>query len=119
PDSVSYSGGRISKNSYLGYREIRNTMLSHGDDKPIWFTELGWSTTSEQCGVSEATQASYLTKAFQLAAQDPYVQVAFWYNLRNNYWNADADTVEARYGLMRTDFSHKASYDAFKACASG
>lgn len=119
PESVSYSNGRISKGSFLGYREIHNTMLAQGDDKPIWLTEFGWSTTTESCGVGEATQADYLTKAFQLAAQDPYVQVAFYYNLRNNYWSHDADTVEAQYGLMRTDFSHKPSYDAFKACASG
>ena len=119
PESVSYSNGRISKSSYLGYREIRETMLGQGDDKPIWLTEFGWSTTTESCGVSDATQAGYLTKAFQLAAEDPYVQVALYYNLRNNYWNHDADTVEARYGLMRTDFSRKPSYDAFKACASG
>jgi hypothetical protein len=119
PDSVSYVNGRMSKSSFLAYREIHNSMIARGDDKPIWFTEFGWSTTSEACGVSEATQAAYLRKAFQLAAQDRYVQVAFWYNLRNNYWDADKDTVEARYGLMRTDFSHKPSYDAFKSCAAG
>jgi hypothetical protein len=119
PESVSQSNGRISQFSYLGYREIRKSMLARGDDKPIWFTEFGWSTSTQQCGVSEATQADYLTKAFKLAAQDPYVQVAFWYNFRNNYWSHDADDIESRYGLLRTDYSHKPSYDAFKACAAG
>jgi hypothetical protein len=94
-------------------------MLARGDDKPIWFTEFGWSTSTQECGVSEATQADYLTKAFKLAAQDSYVQVAFWYNFRNNYWMKDADDVESRYGLLRSDFSRKPAYDAFKACASG
>ena len=119
PESSYQTNGRISQFSYLGYREIRKSMLARGDDKPIWFTEFGWSTTTQQCGVSEATQADYLTKAFKLAAQDPYVQVAFWYNFRNNYWMHDADDVESRYGLLRSDFSHKPSYDAFKACAAG
>jgi cellulase (glycosyl hydrolase family 5) len=119
PEVVSMSNGRISKGSYLGYREIRKSMLARGDDKPIWFTEFGWSTSTQSCGVSEATQADYLTKAFKLAAQDPYVQVAFWYNFRNNYWTHDSDDIESRYGLLRTDFSHKPAYDAFKACAAG
>ena len=119
PEAVWSSNGRIASGAYLGYREIRKSMLARGDDKPIWFTEFGWSTSTQECGVSEATQADYLTKAFKLAAQDSYVQVAFWYNFRNNYWMHDADDVESRYGLLRSDFSHKPSYDAFKACASG
>jgi hypothetical protein len=119
PEAVWESNGRISQFAYLGYREIRKSMLARGDDKPIWFTEFGWSTSTQECGVSEATQADYLTKAFKLAAQDSYVQVAFWYNFRNNYWMHDADDIESRYGLLRSDFSRKPSYDAFKACASG
>jgi hypothetical protein len=119
PETVWNSNGRIASGAYLGYREIRKSMLARGDDKPIWFTEFGWSTSTQECGVSEATQADYLTKAFKLAAQDSYVQVAFWYNFRNNYWMKDADDVESRYGLLRSDFSNKPSYDAFKACASG
>lgn len=119
PEAVWQSNGRISQFSYLGYREIRKSMLARGDDKPIWFTEMGWSTSTQECGVSEATQADYLKKAFALAAQDSYVQVAFWYNFRNNYWMHDADDIESRYGLLRSDFSHKPAYDAFKACASG
>jgi hypothetical protein len=119
PEAVWQSNGRISQFAYLGYREIRKLMLARGDDKPIWFTEMGWSTSTQECGVSEVTQADYLKKAFALAAQDSYVQVAFWYNFRNNYWMHDADDVESRYGLLRSDFSHKPSYDAFKACASG
>jgi hypothetical protein len=118
PETVSRdASGRITANSFTGYREVRASMLARGDDKPIWFTEFGWSTTSQTCGVSEATQADYLTRAFKLIEQDRYVQVALWYNLRNNYWSHDADDVESRYGLTRTDYSHKPSYGAFKAYA--
>jgi hypothetical protein len=43
------------------------------------------------------------------------------YNLRNNYWDADADTIEARYGLLTTQFRPKPAYGVFKtlAAASG
>ena len=37
--------GRIGRYSFTGYREVRATMLAHGDDKPVWMTELGWATT--------------------------------------------------------------------------
>jgi hypothetical protein len=37
--------GRIGRFSFTGYREVRQTMAAYGDVKPIWMTELGWSTT--------------------------------------------------------------------------
>ncbi len=94
-------------------------MVERDDAKPIWFTEFGWSTASNGCGVSAAEQAANLTKAMQLAEGDPYVEVALYYNFRNNYWEKDADEVEAQFGLTRTDFSKKPAYAAFKAFATG
>jgi polysaccharide biosynthesis protein PslG len=112
---VRTQGGRMTRSSFPAYREVRASMLAELDDKPIWFTEVGWSTTTKACGVSEWVQAGYLTRAFRFIRQDPYVQMMLWYNLRNNYWDHDADTTEARYGLMRTDYSRKRSYKAFKS----
>ena len=77
--------GRIGRYSFTGYREVRATMLAHGDDKPVWMTELGWSTTTGTCerggragtkeaGVTQAVQADFLTKAYGCLADDPYVQ---------------------------------------------
>ena len=120
PASVAHGAdGRIKDDSLLGYRELRSSMLARGDDKPIWFTEFGWSTTSEQCGVSEQRQAEWLTETLRLVEQDPYVQVALWYNLRNNYWDADADTYETRFGLVSTSFSPKPAFHALKAYIAG
>jgi hypothetical protein len=93
-------------------------MLAHGDDKPIWFTEFGWASASEGWStVSAQEQAAYLTRAFQILRQDPYVGVAFWYNLRNNHWDHDADTAEAQFGLFTTNWTPKPSYAAFRAAA--
>lgn len=117
PEKTWLENGRISGHAFLGYRPIRALMLANGDDKPLWFTEFGWGTTSAQCGVSPTTQASYLTRAVQLANQDRYVGVALYYNLRNNYWGKDANDTEDQYGLMRTDFTPKPAYAAFKALA--
>ena len=113
---VRRSDGRIDPSYFPAYREVRASMLARGDDKPIWFTELGWATGPGY--VSEATQADYLTRAYTYIEQDPYVQVATWYNFRDNYWGT-ASNWEDSLGLMRKDFSHKPAYDAFKAYAPG
>jgi hypothetical protein len=116
---VRGSDGRMTRDTFSAYRELRASMVAAGDAKPIWFTEFGWSSTTASCGVSEATQADYLTRAYKFIEQDPYVEVALWYSLRNNFWNADADNVEARYGLVTTTWSQKPAYAAFKAYAAG
>jgi hypothetical protein len=109
--------GRISPGSFDGYRELRGTMLAHGDDKPIWLTEFGWATYPG--GVDAATQARYLTLAFACADQDPYVAVAIDYELRNNSWAGDALDWEDQLGLLTTNFTPKPAYAAFKAYAAG
>jgi hypothetical protein len=121
PGSIVREGnGNVTPDSFLGYRSVHNTMLANGDEKPIWFTEMGWSSsTTGSCSFGQATQAAYLTEAYKLTDQDPYVQVACWYNLRNDYWSHDENSVEAQYGLLNTDFSSKPAYAAFKAYVPG
>jgi hypothetical protein len=120
PEAVWGSNGRIAPSAFTGFREVRNSMLARGDDKPIWLTEFGWSTTTTSgAGVSLSQQADYLTRAFRLLESYPYVTIAYWYNLRNNFWDNDADSWETQLGLMRTDFTHKPSYNAFKSYQPG
>ena len=53
-----------------GFREVRSSMLARGDDKPIWLTEFGWSTTTtEAWGVTQAQQADYLTQGLPAARE--------------------------------------------------
>jgi Cellulase (glycosyl hydrolase family 5)/RTX calcium-binding nonapeptide repeat (4 copies) len=119
-----YGDGRVMEGSFARYRNLRATMLAHGDDKPVWITEFGWNTSSAACnpgggvyygGVSEATQADFLTKAFELLEQDPYVEVALWYMSRN--YASDADAPNSRYGLMTNAFVPKPAFSAFRAYA--
>ena len=120
PETIQrYSNGRMTKGSFPAYREVRATMLANDDPKPIWFTEFGWTTSTTGCGVSEATQADYLTRAFRYLEGDPYVQVATWYNMRNSWWYNDADQEAARYGLLKSDFTPKPAYTAFRNYATG
>lgn len=129
PDAVRRtSDGRITRDSFLGYREVRASMVARADAKPIWVTEFGWNTSSAVCdpsrgmwqgGVSEQAQAEYLKRAYELFASDPYVEIALAYNLRNNYWQGDEDTPEARYGAMTTAFAPKPAFYALQAAALG
>ena len=74
--------GRIGRYSFTGYREVRATMLANGDDKPVWMTELGWSTTSAICerggragtkdgGVSQADPGRLPLQGLRLPRQRP------------------------------------------------
>jgi hypothetical protein len=129
PDTIRRAAdGRMNRDSFLAYREVRASMAARGDLKPIWVTEFGWNTSTAVCdpgrgmwqgGVSEQAQADYLTRAFELFAADPYVEIALAYNLRNNYWQGNADTPEARYGAMTTAFAPKPAFYAIQAAALG
>jgi hypothetical protein len=115
--------GRIGRYSFTGYREVRQTMLANGDDKPIWMTEIGWSTTNAICnvgdragtkpgGVAAAQQADFLAKAYGCLANDPYVAHALWFSL----W--DVQSSDPRYdhqlGLMDDQLNLKPAFGAFQ-----
>jgi hypothetical protein len=109
---------RLIPDSFLAYREVRQTMLANGDDKPIWMTELSWRTTSATCsegawagqkpeGVSEQQQATYLSQAYHCLEGDPYVQVALWFPLQ------DGGGVLS--GLVRSNGTQKPAFAAMRS----
>jgi hypothetical protein len=128
PYNALYNSGtdrRINRWAFLGYRTVHETMLAHGDDSPIWMTELGWSTSKEVCnagagtghaagGVSEETQALYLRQAYHCLARDPYVQVGLWYGLQET---EPFGSPRGSYGLLDQGLSPKPAYDALAAYA--
>jgi hypothetical protein len=119
--------GRIGRYSFTGYREVRHTMLSHGDDKPIWMTELGWASTSSICsrggragtkegGVSRDLQADFLTKAYGCLANDPYVEQAAWFNLHDITTGSPDDSLNL--GLITDAFARKPAFAAMQRAAA-
>jgi hypothetical protein len=131
PDSYYRDNGRIGRFTFLSYREVRATMLAHGDDKPIWMTELGWSSSQganahplcqsgtfagqKPSGVTEAEQADNLKLAYHCLALDPYVQMGIWFTARD----APGESLDElrHYGILRSDLTRKPAWDAFKAVA--
>ena len=81
----------------LGVERIRQAMLAQGDDKPIWFTEFGFSSTRTWNGSGLAGQARHLEAAIALIRQWPFVPVACWYNLVDL---PGGDERETRFGLV-------------------
>jgi hypothetical protein len=130
PDEFYRENGLLARFTFLGYRTVHDTMVAHGDGgKQIWMTELGWSSTNgsptsctrglwagkKPSGVSEAAQATFLSKAYSCLANDPYVTQASWFTMRDT---SDIPVDELNhYGLLRTDGSPKPSMSAFRAVA--
>jgi hypothetical protein len=127
PSEYYREEGKLARFVFLGYRTVREIMLAHGDDKPIWMTEFGWSATSRRCdrgrwagqkdaGVPEPVQAEFLREAYHCMKEDPYLEVAMWFNSRDV--RGDGSELDS-YGLRRADGSHRPAYDAFKDVVRG
>ncbi|NJM07972.1 hypothetical protein HC891_19945, partial [Candidatus Gracilibacteria bacterium] len=86
-------------------------LLTYGA-KPVWLTELGWSTSSRWPGVDQDTQAFFLVRSFLQAIAHPSIEKVFWYDFRNdtrpgaNYERPvyDDGEVEFHYGLLRRSY---------------
>ena len=104
-----------------GVPAARRVMESHGDRKPIWLTEFGYSTCNvrgpvawRNC-VDRSTQADYLVSAFRQMRRWDYVPVGTWFNLKNT--TSDPGDRVGNYGLLNEDGSPKPSYAAFRMVA--
>lgn len=101
-----------------GVPAVHDAMAARGDDKPLWLTEYGWSTTTTRNadnwlnGVSEATQADFVTEAVVKMATWSYVDVGVYYELRDT--GTDPASTIAHFGLTRPDGSEKPAFGAFR-----
>jgi arabinogalactan endo-1,4-beta-galactosidase len=117
---VGESPDRLSWKSFPAIQEVKATMDANGDqDKQVWLTEFGYSTTTAAYGVSSEKQAAYLAKAYEYIEQFEWVHSMFWYSARNLPSAADSDSEPAQYGLMSTTFEPKPAYWALRDHALG
>jgi len=119
--------GKVARFTFLGFRSVHDVMVANGDGaKPIWMTELGWTSTTSTCargmwagqkpaGVSEAAQAANLKEAYHCLAGYPYVEAALWFTLTD--LTGQGEELD-HYGLRRLDGSHKPAWDAFHTVAT-
>ncbi len=89
-----------------------DALLARFGPKPVWITEMGWSTSKRWPGVDDDSQALFLVRAYILALSHPSIEKIFWYDLRNdtqpgsNYQNPiyNDNEVEFHYGLLRRSY---------------
>jgi polysaccharide biosynthesis protein PslG len=87
----------------------RSIAAAHGAPKPIWITEVGWSTaTGVSDAVSEETQAEYLRLAVGNAFGKQRVERMFVFGWDRS--NGVAGDREGNYGLQRADGSMKPAW---------
>jgi hypothetical protein len=126
PYVFEYNIGTKTINQYffLGFISVHATMVAAGDgSKPIYMTELGWSSTTTECetghwagqklaGVTEQTQATYMRQAFHCLAlpRYSYVKAAMWFELTNN--SASTAPID-NFGLLDSNLSPKPASAAF------
>jgi hypothetical protein len=118
---AQYQSGRVA--------QIHSQLLSLGVDKPVWITEIGWSTCRSAATaicVSDAVQAEYLQQIFELVASTwTYVAAVLPYELQDGP-GPRADPLLARprndpqrhYGLLRANGSRKPAWYVFRAEAT-
>src|SRR5436305_9860089 len=100
-----------------GVNLIRNTMLAGGDTKPVWITEIGWSSYTGRDGVGEENQATYLKQAFEILKSWNFVPVAIWYNLIDRRFddpNYSIEDKETFFGLYNDKLQPKPALEEFR-----
>ncbi len=96
--------------------DLRAIMVESGDGgKPVWATELGWTTDPVGAGqqwlqVSEEEQSRYLVGAFERAGQEwPWLErIAVW----NLSQGLAADDEKRGYSILADDGRPKPAYEA-------
>jgi len=115
----------INQYYFLGFTAVHAAMVAAGDGaKPIYMTELGWSSTAAECesgawagqklaGVDEQTQAAYLQQAYHCLAQPQYayVKAAMWFEL---FDNGGSSAPLDNYGLLNDDYTPKPAFTALE-----
>jgi hypothetical protein len=99
---------------------LREIMVLAGDsEKGMWLTEFGWSTLNKAKGYeygadnSEADQAKYLVRAYQIGREVGWVSAMFVWNL--NFQMIVPDTDEKwPFGIIKKDGSPRPAYTALK-----
>lgn len=114
---------RYAMSSFIqGVPAVRDVMLGRGDDKPIWLTEFGWSTTTApntegwHQGVDPASQGVFIKQAFEQMRQWSYVPVGVYYEMKD--MGTDRSELLDNFGLLRSDGAEKPAYSAFREAAA-
>ena len=116
-DTGPMSGSGEAEWEFSHLAQVRELMRRHGDRRPVWVTEFGWSSHRDrgdeqpwERGVSKRQQATFTVAALEaLRTRFPFVRKAFLYNERAR---TDAGRHMKGYGLMTHALRPKPVYRA-------
>jgi len=127
-DSTHVASGHNSHPSFFfrdTLEDYHAIMLEYGDtERHIWATEFGWPST-ERMGhmdtggweyareVSEAQQAEYTVRAFQMGDEQPWVGTMFLWNLNLATVWGPGNSFSA-YSLLRPAGAYRPAYIALR-----
>lgn len=92
---------------------VRRVMLASGDSRPIWFTELGWSSPHS---VSEADQAGAVSEALDFVHRRlPFVANVFWFEAKNEIASVGPESWQGGLSLIAPDLRPRPALAALAA----
>ena len=116
-DLSSTSSNPLSYGFPVTIDGVRSQLLAHGADKPLWLTELGFSTcpggTAAFC-VSETRQADLVKEAVAKLTTTYASSVGALFLYHYNDWGADDGDREHYFGLTRRDGSWKPAFHTLR-----
>lgn len=100
--------------------QLHQVMVQHGDPRPVWVTEFGWTTKNGAPGYeygslnTEQDQASYLVEAYQIARTTwPWATGMFVWNLNYSVISPPEDE-KFPWSVLNADWSARPAYDQLK-----
>lgn len=96
---------------------INQVAVARGVQRPLWITEVGWSTANTADSVTESQQATFMTQAISRAATWSFIDKVFIYTATQD--RPDMTDREAHYGMRRADGSWKPSWTAVTNLVGG
>lgn len=87
-------------------------------DKPIWCSELGWSSSEHEWGVTEKEQAIFGVQEYVIAQAKNLCDRIYWYDFQND--GTEKTEIENNFGVIEATTAEdanvaKPSYVAFAA----
>lgn len=97
-----YQGDSYNDEKFISQmNEVKAVLSEYNCDKPIWFTEMGW-TTAIQNKVTEYSQAMYGIKFFFTGLANDFFERMYWYDFVSDN-SKDKTDGEGNFGLIKSD----------------
>ena len=102
------------ENLPLHFDNIKANMIRYGWNKPVWITECGYSTETddEDSSQKEEQQAKYLPRTYLISFAYGIDKV-FWYSHRSP--EISLSNKEDHYGIVHSNLSPKPAFYTYKA----